>query len=143
MLDCHLILAISWSIPPLPETLGISQSGIGDVEARAFWWSTSTEITQEQAETPLLRTAYFVQGAINATSPTGERPTTNGLLKHSPYFVYPSREAVANGSYNDLNRLQGQYNTYWTGTAWESESSQAICAFTEEVMLPASLKSFD
>lgn len=127
----------------LPETLGISQSGIEDVEARAFWWSTSTDITPAQAESSLLRTAYFVQGAMNATSPAGQKPTINGLLKHSPYFLYPSREAVANGFYKDLNGLQGQYNTHWTGAAWESESSQAIWAFTEQVMLPTLLKSFD
>lgn len=128
-------------IPPLPETLGISQSGIEDVEARAFWWSTSADVTREKAESSLLRTAYFVQGAMNARSPEGERPTINGLLKHSPYFVYPSRDAVANGFYDDMNSMQGQYNTYWTGAAWESESSQGIWAFTEEIMLPALLES--
>lgn len=127
-------------IPPLPETLGISQSGIKDVEARAFWWSTATEISREKAESSLLRTAYFVQGALNATSPAGEKPTVNGLLDHSPYFLHASREAIANGFYKDMNAMQGQYNTYWTGAAWESESSAAIWAFTEEVMLPALLK---
>jgi hypothetical protein len=58
-------------IPPLPETLGISYSGIKDVEARAFWWSTATELTKEQVESSLLRTSYFVQGAINVSSPAG------------------------------------------------------------------------
>jgi hypothetical protein len=98
---------------------------------------------KEKVESSLLRTAYFVQGAINATSPVGQKPTVNGLLNHSPYFVYPSREAVAKGFYNEMNGLQGQYDTYWTGAAWESESSAAIWAFTEQHMLPALLKTLN
>lgn len=127
-------------IPPLGETLGISQSGISDVEARAFWWSTDAVITKEKAQSELLRTAWFVQGALNATSPAGDRPTINGLKVHTPYFVHAPREAVANGFYKDMNAMQGQHNTYWTGAAWESESSAAIWAFTKEVMLPQLLK---
>jgi hypothetical protein len=129
-------------IPALPETLGISQSGIADVEARAFWWSTANDLTKDQVESSLLRTAYFVQGAMNATSPAGQKPTINGLLAHAPYFLYPSPEAVAKGFYKEMNGLQGQYNTYWTGAAWESESSEAIWSFTKLRMLPALLKSF-
>jgi hypothetical protein len=130
-------------IPPLPETLGISQSGIKDVEARAFWWSTATDITSEEAESLLVGRAKFVQAAVGGKSPAGQEPTVNGLLSHSPYFLHASREAVANGFYNDLNGLQGQYNTFWTGAAWESESSAATWAFTEEIMLPALLKTLD
>ncbi|KAF2844223.1 FAD/NAD(P)-binding domain-containing protein [Plenodomus tracheiphilus IPT5] len=135
--------SVDSGIPPLPETLGISQSGVQDVEARAFWWSSAAEITREKAESSLLRTAYFVQGAEGATSPAGQKPTINGLLNHSPYFLHTSREAVESGFYKELNGLQGQYDTFWTGAAWESESSAAIWAFTEKVMLPALLKSLE
>jgi hypothetical protein len=96
------------------------------VEARAFWWSTTEEETAEHVTSSLLRTAYFVQGSQKATSSAGERPTINGLLDHSPYFLYPSGEAVRKGFYKDMNALQGQSNTYWTGAAWESESSAAM-----------------
>jgi hypothetical protein len=130
-------------IPPTPETLGISQSGIKDVEARAFWWSTTEEETAEHVTSSLLRTAYFVQGSQKATSSAGERPTINGLLDHSPYFLYPSGEAVRKGFYKDMNALQGQSNTYWTGAAWESESSAAIWAFTEKIMLPMLMGSLN
>ncbi|XP_014558726.1 hypothetical protein COCVIDRAFT_93904 [Bipolaris victoriae FI3] len=130
-------------IPPLPETLGISQSGIKDVEARAFWWSSAKEITREEAASSLQARAEFVQKAMNATSPPGEKPTINGLLDHSPYFLYPSREAVANGFYKEMNAMQSQYNTFWTGAAWESESSAATWGFTEEVMLPQLLKALN
>lgn len=128
-------------IPPLPETLGISQSGIKDVEARAFWWSTDEELTAEKVTSSLLRTAYFVQGAEGAQSLEGERPSVNGLLDHSPYLVTPSGEAVKNGFYKELNGLQGQYDTFWTGSAWESESSAGIWAFSEKVMLPLLIES--
>ncbi|KAF3003105.1 hypothetical protein E8E13_008179 [Curvularia kusanoi] len=89
------------------ETLGISQSGISDVEARAFWWSTDAEITKEKAASSLLRTAYFVQGASNVTSPTGERPTINNLKQHTPYLLHAPREAVANGFYKGMNAMRG------------------------------------
>ncbi|KAK8079424.1 hypothetical protein PG997_007242 [Apiospora hydei] len=128
-------------IPPLPETLGISQSGIADVEARAFWWSTAADITPAKAASLLLRTAYFVQGAQNVSSPAGQRPTVNGLLAHAPYLLHVSSDAVAAGFYRELNGLQGRHSTFWTGSAWESESSEAIWRFTEQIMLPALMAS--
>jgi hypothetical protein len=42
-----------------------------------------------------------------------------------------------------MNELQGQWNTYWTGAAWESESSAAIWAFTEKVVMPMLMGSLN
>lgn len=128
-------------IPMVPEAIGISQSGFRDREARAFWWTTPDEISAEKATSNLLRTAYFVQGLQGAQSPEGERPTINGLVHNSPYFMHPSREAIARGFYKDLYGLQGQLNTFWTGAAWESESSPTIWAFNEKIMIPQILQS--
>ncbi|KAF2724200.1 FAD/NAD(P)-binding domain-containing protein [Polychaeton citri CBS 116435] len=133
--------AAEGGVPALPETLGIAQSGIPGIDARAYWWCTQTPITRETAESQMLRTADFVQQSLNYTSPNGTKPSLSGLERHSPYFVYTSREAVAGGFYKELNELQGRYNTFWTGAAWESENSASIWKFTEEVMLPALLKS--
>lgn len=130
-------------VPPLPETLGIAQSGIRGLDARAYWWCTQTSITRATAEGQMLRTADFVQQSLNYTSPNGTKPSIYGLKYHSPYFVYVSREAVAGGFYKELNGLQGRYGTFWTGAAWESENSASIWKFTEEVMLPGLIKSLE
>ena len=133
--------AAEGGVPELPETLGISAAGLPNVDARAFWWSTSTPITKETAESDMLRTADFVQDSLNCTSPNGTRPSLHGLEYHSPYFVSVGAEAIAGGFYNQFNGLQGRYNTFWTGAAWESENSASIWSFTEEVMLPGLMKS--
>lgn len=126
-------------VPPLPETLGISAEEILGEDRHAFSWSSDHDIATADVEQSLLETTEFVQRSLNYTSPAGSGPELTGLKHHHPYLVRVPAESIADGFYDRLNGLQGQHNTWWTGAAWESESSASIWKLTERVMLPGLL----
>ena len=53
---------------------------------------------------------------------------------HSPYLLTVSPRAIVGGFYSDLNALQGQRNTYYTGAAFQTHNSAMIWNFTEGIV---------
>ena len=53
---------------------------------------------------------------------------------HSPYLLTVSPRAIVGGFYADLNALQGQRNTYYTGAAFQTHNSAQIWNFTEGIV---------
>ncbi|KAL1862922.1 hypothetical protein Daus18300_008252 [Diaporthe australafricana] len=63
-------------------------------------------------------------------------PTFAAFENHSPYQLTVSNEAIKDRFYDEVNALQGQSNTWWTGAAWTSQDSTAIWNWTENTLLP-------
>lgn len=53
---------------------------------------------------------------------------------HSPIKLHVGPEEINGGFYNDINALQGQKSTWWTGAAWQSQASVPIWTFTQEII---------
>ena len=66
----------------------------------------------------------------NAGLPT-KVPEFLTLLDHWPFLVTVSPEAIAGGFYRDLNALQGERNTYYTGATFQCQDSAMVWNFTE------------
>ncbi|KAK2609697.1 hypothetical protein N8I77_003186 [Diaporthe amygdali] len=63
-------------------------------------------------------------------------PSFAAFENHSPYQLTVSNEAIEDRFYDEINALQGQRNTWWTGAAWTSQDSTAIWNWTEHTLLP-------
>ncbi|KAE8146572.1 hypothetical protein BDV25DRAFT_143571 [Aspergillus avenaceus] len=64
----------------------------------------------------------------------GEDPEIIEFDNHSPFYPYVSGEAIRDGFYRQLNSLQGQQNTFWTGSAFHIPDSAKLWRFTKGVM---------
>jgi hypothetical protein len=55
---------------------------------------------------------------------------------HSPFELTVSSEAIKGGFYGQLNKLQGERSTWWTGATWQAQDSSQIWNWTEINILP-------
>lgn len=56
------------------------------------------------------------------------------FIKHEPYALRVSSELIRGGFYQDLNHLQGQRRSFWTGAAWHIHDSSLLWNFTETII---------
>ena len=79
--------------------------------------------------------------AFNFTPPAGKQMKVAALETHTPYLMTVSKEDIQDGFYKNLTALQGQRNTWYTGSAWESEDSSAIWNYTLYQVVPGILSA--
>lgn len=63
------------------------------------------------------------------------------FVNHSPYHIHVDARAVKKGFYNELYKLEGETNTFWTGAAWVDNDSALIWSWSDEYLLPLILES--
>ncbi|RAH66741.1 FAD/NAD(P)-binding domain-containing protein [Aspergillus aculeatinus CBS 121060] len=63
-------------------------------------------------------------------------PAFVAFAAHAPYNLQVSGEDIKNGFYERLYALQGEMNTFWTGSAWAADISGDIWKFSRGVVLP-------
>lgn len=64
----------------------------------------------------------------------GSRPRFIELHSHMPFGLHVSSQAIQDGFYQQLNKLQGLRRTFWTGSAWHVHDTSLLWNFTEGVM---------
>jgi hypothetical protein len=59
---------------------------------------------------------------------------------HALFYLQAKADDTQKGIYDDMNALQRQSSTYWTGAVWRAQDSSALWQFNEKVVLPIVLK---
>ncbi|KAK4610260.1 FAD-dependent oxidoreductase oblC [Fulvia fulva] len=107
------------------------------------WYGTSHYEPVEEIENAILEAARAVQRTYNYTSPEEGGPRIVEFQNHSPTQLEVSVNAIKDRFYDKMNALQGETNTFWTGSAWESHGSSAIWNIMEYEVLPRILEALD
>ncbi|RAH43192.1 NAD(P)-binding protein [Aspergillus brunneoviolaceus CBS 621.78] len=68
--------------------------------------------------------------------PGTNEPAFVAFAAHAPYNLQVSGEDIENGFYERLYALQGEMNTFWTGSAWAADISGDIWKVSRGVVLP-------
>ncbi|CAK4034813.1 amine oxidase [Lecanosticta acicola] len=123
----------TYDIPAMPAMYSFAPGFSG---LHAVWYGSADYMSNEEAAEQMLLSARQVQTAFGYQSPEGTEPTLLKFHDHSPYGLSVCVEAIRDGFYGRLNRLQGMRDTWWTGAAWETHSASAIWQFTEREILP-------
>jgi hypothetical protein len=117
------------NIPIAPYVVNFDYSGVPDLHK--FLTVSNVSQTSKQVEA-------FVKSNIQAMQAAGtipaSAPTIEALKNHTPTIMRVSADAIKNGFYSDLNALQGQHGTFWTGAAWAPDDSSLLWAFTEGIL---------
>lgn len=136
----NVVLDAEANIPALPGNLGLTPSNIEDRDLHATWWVSQQPYTEEEVSQLLIESASNATTAFGFTSPAGKKMSIAALDSHTPYLMTVPKEDIKNWFYKNLTALQGQRDTWYTGSAWESEDSAAIWNYTLYQVVPGILR---
>jgi hypothetical protein len=125
-------LAAPYAIPTMPGIYGFGATGVDNLYT--VYYSSPYALSDEDVQSDILATLARVSKA--AGFPTNSTPEFVGFNNHSPFELTVSTDAIQNGFYQQLNALQGQWRTWWTGASWQAHDSSIIWNFTEYNILP-------
>lgn len=119
-------------LPSLPGLYGFRPSGLPSFHDALY--GSPYYISEEEVKADVLATLSKV---VKANGYKAESiPEIVGFANHSPFEPMVSTEAIRNGVYDCLNKLQGKRNTWWTGATWQTQDSPLIWNWTEYNLLP-------
>ena len=98
------------------------------------YFSGPYHLSDDQVKADVLATIARIKAANGI--PTNGLPEFVDFHNHALLELTVPIEAIKNGFYNDVNGLQGQKNTWWTGAAWQAQDSSLIWNWTEYNLLP-------
>jgi hypothetical protein len=124
--------------PFLPGVYEFNPSGIPGLQNVKY--ASPIDLPNSAVEVDILAAIQRLQQA-GVIDPNAS-PQIQNFSSHAPFALQVSPEAIAVGFYDDINELQGQRNTFYTGAAWETHDSSLIWNFTETLLprIVASLK---
>jgi len=124
-------------VSPLPGLLFIRPTRVPNLYIA--YYGSSHYLSNDQVKADVVATLARLN-AVNGFS-TNSTPEFVAFNNHSPYTLTVPVDVIKNGFYRDVNALQGQRNTWWTGAAFQAQDSSLIWNWTEYNLLPRMLAS--
>ena len=132
-------LSAPFGIPSEPGIFLTEPTGVN--EDHIVLYGNPFFMSEHEVRADIVASLARWKKASNQSTGSSEEPRIVAFSNHSPYFLTVSVDAIKNGFYNELNSLQGERNTYFTGAAWQTSDSTAIWSFTETQILPVIVAS--
>jgi hypothetical protein len=120
-----------YEIPSTPGIYRISPTNIAGLFT--LYYTSPSLMTDEEVQADILATIARLEAPTKLWTGT---PEFVELHNHSPFELTVSTEAIKGGFYAQLNKLQGERNTWWTGATWQAQDSSQIWNWTEINILP-------
>ncbi|KAJ0415685.1 hypothetical protein BJY00DRAFT_254020 [Aspergillus carlsbadensis] len=118
-----------YNVPVLPGTYVFYPSQVPTL-FMGFFGGGDEDLTEEEVRETIIDNALQLRNAGYNVS----GPEILAYGNHSPFNLFVSSEAIANGFYRDLYSLQGLRKTWYTGAAWHAHDSAALWRFTERLL---------
>ncbi|OJJ83955.1 uncharacterized protein ASPGLDRAFT_66905 [Aspergillus glaucus CBS 516.65] len=131
--------ANSFNLPQLPAIWNIHRTSIPDLYHIEYGTATplSEDIVKQNIFTDLARlrnTGLIITIDNGSGTDVQEDPVVVRFADHSPFYPYLSPEAIKDGFYKRLAKLQGERGTWWTGGAFHVPDSSLLWRFSEGVV---------
>ncbi|KAL3485481.1 hypothetical protein BJX62DRAFT_229495 [Aspergillus germanicus] len=118
-----------YNIPVLPGAYVFYPSQIPNLFT-GFFGGGTVELSEDEVREIIIDNALQLRNAGYDVSD----PEVLAYGNHSPFQLFVSSQAIANGFYRDLYSLQGLRKTWYTGAAWHAHDSAALWRFTERLL---------
>ena len=119
-------------IPAVPGVYTINATPFPGVIAPLY--GSPYDLPEAQVKAEIIATIKRVHAGLNLTTPC--EPVFVEFNAHNPFHLTVSDEAIKGGFYDDLEALQGQKSTWFTGGTWNKPATSALWNFTEYTILP-------
>jgi len=132
-------------LPNFPSTLFISPNDIPGLST-AFYQTdrqaAPIALTDDDVKALIIADIKRIQAANSANSSfTPADPVFHSFRAHKPFYLQVSTEDILAGFYDQMNALQGQLSTFWTGAAWRAHDSSMIWEYNKQVVVPMLVES--
>ncbi|EUC42887.1 hypothetical protein COCMIDRAFT_28570 [Bipolaris oryzae ATCC 44560] len=131
--------------PDLPSTIFVSPNGIPGLSTAYYQTerlSTPTPLTDDDVKARLIADIKRIQTVNRGNgSFTQTEPKFHAFKAHKPFYLQVSTEDILAGFYDQMNALQNQLSTFYTGAAWRAHDSSMIWEYNKQVVVPMLLKS--
>lgn len=124
-------------VASLPALIFIHPTSIPNLYSG--YYGSPHYLSEDQVKADTLATLSRIRAANGF--PINGTPEFVAINNHSPYYLTVPTEAIKNGFYRDVNALQGQRNTWWTGATFQTHDTSLIWNWTEHNLLPKILAS--
>ena len=124
-------------VPSLPGLYFIIPARVPGLYLAAY--GSPYSLSNDQVKADVLATLARINKANGFL--TNSTPEFVAFQNHSPWTLKVSIKAIESGFYSDVNVLQGQRNTWWTGATFQAHDSSLIWNWTEYNLLPRILAS--
>lgn len=121
-----------FNIPTLPAPYQVTESRVPGLFY--VWYASPYAQTQAEVEVAVSEAVQRLQVTANRNTTTTHAPTFVEFRSHNPFKLVVSADAIEDGFYNQLESLQGQQNTWYTGEAFLSHSSGILWNFTAALL---------
>lgn len=112
-------------LPRLPTTFTYAMNVPSNLTSVKFI-SNITSMTAAQVKTQIIAEARRVI--------PGSKPQLVAFISHAPFGLQVSANAIRDGFYQKLNRLQGRRRSFWTGAAFHVHDTALLWNFTESIL---------
>ncbi|KAF2766977.1 FAD/NAD(P)-binding domain-containing protein [Teratosphaeria nubilosa] len=132
--------AAPYGVPVSPSAYVLDSSGIPGL--KTSWYSSPYYQSDEEVKANILAANERLVKGLGYPVTDDNKPELVGFNAHNPFELTVSAEAIEKGFYTELEGLQGQRNTWWTGATWQgAPDSSLIWNYTEHNVLPGLLAS--
>jgi hypothetical protein len=135
----NIDLDAPYDIPSTPGVYRIVPSTIAGLFT--LYYTSPSLMTNEEVQADILATIARLEAptelhSLSAADVGTGTPEFVEFHNHSPFELTVSTEAIKGGFYGQLNTLQGERSTWWTGATWRAQDSSQIWNWTEINILP-------
>ncbi|KAF7192238.1 Beta-cyclopiazonate dehydrogenase [Pseudocercospora fuligena] len=123
----------TYGVPALPGVYNFAPGGL--LNLHAVYGSSPVPLTEDEIKSTILRAIKSARAALSYSRPAST-PIIVQFHDHSPSGLSVSVDSIKSGFYRQLNKLQGQRHTFWTGATWCCGASSSIWNYTEHEILP-------
>lgn len=131
--------------PDLPSTIFIGPNTIPGLSTAYYQTerlSTPTALTDDDVKARIIADIKRIQAANRGNSSFAQtEPQFRVIKAHKPFYLQVSTEDILAGFYDQMNALQNQLSTFYTGAAWRAHDSSMIWDYNKQIVVPMLLKS--
>ncbi|RAK82167.1 NAD(P)-binding protein [Aspergillus fijiensis CBS 313.89] len=128
-----------YSFPYLPDTYSLIPARLPGLKLATYGSLQTTDpfpISEAAVRHHMLDDIRRIHRENPDRFPGTSEPAFVAFAAHAPYNLQVSGEDIKNGFYEGLYALQGEMNTFWTGSAWAADISGDIWKVSRGVVLP-------
>ncbi|KAL4815493.1 hypothetical protein BDW67DRAFT_185768 [Aspergillus spinulosporus] len=113
-----------YHIPEFPNMYHISPTAVDGLYS--FWYGGDHTLVEDQVRTNITATIQRLSGSNQPVEFVA-------FSSHTPFSLHVPAEAIAEGFYTELNRLQGYRNTWYTGALF-TPSAATVWELTRQLL---------
>lgn len=126
-------------IPGIYVTQPTAIPGVRTLYYGAELTSKTYPLSEEEVKAGIVAQLKKLQAANPQTMQQAE-PEFVAYKCHAPFYLQATAADILGGIYDQMNALQGQHSTFYSGAAWRAQDSSALWAYNKQVVLPMLLK---